>query len=174
LSGSAPPFHPSDDGAKERARRNLVRQLHGRPRRRYSAGFASAPTGTVSGRNRPRGSKWQTQFPQEVTCQPAPINARTVAVRFRWGRRRISRLAHNAATVTGRRSAEATALKTLILTAIPRDAPSVDCLGMARAQGLVHLAASASGRNATLKPSTWWLMSFDGNLDINHPTRFVV
>lgn len=65
-------------------------------------------------------------------------------------------------------------MKTLILTAIPRDAPSVDCLGMARAQGLVHLAASASGRNATLKPSTCWLMSFDGNLDINHPTRFVV
>jgi hypothetical protein len=39
---------------------------------------------------------------------------------------------------------------TRIPIATPRDAPSVDCLGMARAQGLVHLATSASGRNATL------------------------
>jgi hypothetical protein len=35
---------------------------------------------------------------------------------------------------------------TRIPTAPPRDAPSVDCLGMGRAQGLVHLARSASGR----------------------------
>jgi predicted RNA-binding Zn-ribbon protein involved in translation (DUF1610 family) len=50
-------------------------------------------------------------------------------------------------TVIGRRSAAETAFMTRIPTATPRDAPSVDCLGMGQAQGLVFLVTSASGRN---------------------------
>jgi hypothetical protein len=62
---------------------------------------------------------------------------------------------------------------TPIPTATPRDAPSVDCLGMGRAQGLVHLATSASGRNATLKPSTCRVV-LSTAVEINDRTRLVV
>jgi hypothetical protein len=62
---------------------------------------------------------------------------------------------------------------TRIPTATPRDAPSVDCLGMDRAQGLVHLATSASGRNATLKPEHLWVVSSTA-VEINHRTHLVV
>ena len=62
---------------------------------------------------------------------------------------------------------------TRIPTATPRDAPSVDCLGMGRAQGLVHLATSASGRNATLKPEHLWVVSSTA-VEINHRTHLVV
>jgi hypothetical protein len=43
------------------------------------------------------------------------------------------------------------------MTRIPiaRDAPSVDCLGMGWARGLVHLATSASGPNAALTEHQW-------------------
>ena len=123
------------------------------PRPRAERWFRLPLHGHGQGRNRTRGSEWQTRFQPEATFHPAPISARTAAIRFRWDRRGMSRPAHSAATVSGTRSPAETAFMTRIPTATPRDAPSVDRLGMGRAQGLAHLATSASARNATLKPS---------------------
>jgi hypothetical protein len=141
--------------------------------RSSAEGSVSPPSARApSGRNRTRGSEWQTRSQPEVTFHPAPTSARTAATRFRWDRRDISGHAHNAATVSGTRSPAETAFMTHIPTATPRDAPSVGCLGMARAQGLVDLATSASGRNATLKPSTWIVGR--QRRKIKHRTRLVV
>jgi hypothetical protein len=132
-----------------------VTSLRNRPEApfgRLRAAVVSPPSPRArSGRNRTRGSEWQTRFQPEATFHPVPISARTAAIRLRWDRRGISRPARSAATASGTPSLAETAFMTRIPTATPRDAPSVDCLGMGRGQGLVHLATSASGRNATLK-----------------------
>jgi hypothetical protein len=58
---------------------------------------------------------------------------------MRWGHRRISRPVPSAETASGRLLQEETASTIRIPIATPREASSVDCLGLARAKSLVGL-----------------------------------